>query len=437
MDKLVIRKGFVPDIVGKPSKALKDVRWVSRLCIDPYSVLYVEPQLCVTDQQHVKRGDVLFTAKHDARICFLSPGSGVVSLGSTLLIALDKDEEDRSFSVVSRVEGMSRVGIRDALLAGGLWSSFFAYPFKRLANPDQVPPAIYVSLDNDEPFHPDLDVYLKGKVDELKLGLEVLQKLTDGPVYVSMAHGNWRMRALLARIATHEIVGAYPANDPGVFLYHNKGSAYENTSWGIRGEDVLRIARFFREGIYPDDRVIVLGGSVVKSPMHFRVRQGMILEDLLYERLNETPAQIILGGVFRGKKVTADSSIGYGDDAVQVIEAELVQKDLLPLQKGDRITSYSRGFLSSFLKRKSWLSVKSFGESQHCIQCDLCSDVCPVELLPQNLVYDLDKQHVAGAVKQGLLDCVSCGLCTYVCPSKLDLGTSFNVALDQLLEGKV
>lgn len=441
MDKLVVKKGFTPNVAGKPSKNLKDLRWVSELIIDPNVVPHVVPFLKVSDQDYVKRGDVLFQAEHDKRICFLSPGSGRVTYlmhasdsKPLLHIVLDKDEKDRHFDVSQSIDSLTFDRVRDGLLEGGLWNAFCAYPSKRLPNPDVQPPAIYVSLDDNEPFHPDAEVYLKGRVDDLKLGISLLKKLTEGPVYVASSFGNWRMKSLLSRLVTHEIVGDYPASDPGVFLFHNKGSAYENTSWGIRGEDVLRIARFFKEGRYPDDRVAVLGGSQVKVPIHCRIRQGTRLVDLLKDRLEESESHIILGGMFRGRAVSLTDSFGYLDDAVHVISAEEKHYSFLPFLPGHTFTSYSRGFFSSLFKKSTFLSVKSFGQTQHCIGCDLCSDSCAVDLMPQDLWNRLERGDKKSALKHGLLDCVSCGVCTYVCPSKINLGQAFDTALNEILQ---
>ena len=59
--------------------------------------------------------------------------------------------------------------------------------------------------------------------------------------------------------------------------------------------------------------------------------------------------------------------------------------------------------------------------SMECIRCGQCVNVCPQELLPQQLYWyakagDLDK-----AQAYNIFDCIECGACSYVCPSKLPL----------------
>lgn len=56
-----------------------------------------------------------------------------------------------------------------------------------------------------------------------------------------------------------------------------------------------------------------------------------------------------------------------------------------------------------------------------CIRCGACVEVCPAELLPQQLYWqararDYDRLH-----DYHLFDCIECGCCSYVCPSNIPL----------------
>jgi Na+-transporting NADH:ubiquinone oxidoreductase subunit A len=355
-------------------------------------------------------------------------------VSETLDIVLDKEEVDVTFPEVSSVEDLSLEDVRNLILSGGLWHSFCEYPIKRMPKLDRVPPAIYVCLDDDEPFHPEAEVYIKGKVDDLKYGLSILKKLTEGPVYVSISHGNWRMKSLVARLATHVIEGHYPANDPGVFLYHNKGSAYENSSWGIRGQDVMRIARLVRDGVYPYEKIAVVGGDKVNNPTHGRVREGSLVSDLLEHRVFDEPVCMLVGGFFRGRKTDMKGSLGYQDDALNVIAERFPAQTFPSFRLGKDVASVSKGFFSSFFSEKpKKISSELQDLPQHCIGCDACSSVCPVDILPQVVMQHLYFGEQKQAIRHGLLDCVSCGLCTYVCPSKIDLSQVLDSALESLV----
>ncbi len=56
-----------------------------------------------------------------------------------------------------------------------------------------------------------------------------------------------------------------------------------------------------------------------------------------------------------------------------------------------------------------------------CIRCGDCADVCPVKLLPQQLLWFAKAGEFEKAEKHHLDDCIECGACAYVCPSNIPL----------------
>lgn len=59
--------------------------------------------------------------------------------------------------------------------------------------------------------------------------------------------------------------------------------------------------------------------------------------------------------------------------------------------------------------------------AQACIRCGLCSEVCPANLLPQQLFWYAQAEDVDRLQAHNLFDCIECGACSYVCPSKIPL----------------
>ncbi len=63
-------------------------------------------------------------------------------------------------------------------------------------------------------------------------------------------------------------------------------------------------------------------------------------------------------------------------------------------------------------------------DSQPCIQCGWCVDVCPTRLDPAGM-YAAARRHDDDAwLADQLPWCIDCGLCSYVCPSAIDLTQS-------------
>jgi electron transport complex protein RnfC len=56
-----------------------------------------------------------------------------------------------------------------------------------------------------------------------------------------------------------------------------------------------------------------------------------------------------------------------------------------------------------------------------CIRCGKCTEVCPAELLPQQLYWYAQSGNLDAAQDYNLFDCIECGCCAYVCPSHIPL----------------
>ncbi|GAA6172850.1 electron transport complex subunit RsxC [Colwellia sp. KU-HH00111] len=63
-----------------------------------------------------------------------------------------------------------------------------------------------------------------------------------------------------------------------------------------------------------------------------------------------------------------------------------------------------------------------------CIRCGQCSDVCPSQLLPQELQWSAKAKDHQQLMKLNLFDCIDCGACAYVCPSQIPLVQYYRVA---------
>ncbi len=59
--------------------------------------------------------------------------------------------------------------------------------------------------------------------------------------------------------------------------------------------------------------------------------------------------------------------------------------------------------------------------AQPCIRCGKCTEVCPADLLPQQLYWYASSSNYDAAQDFGLFDCIECGCCAHVCPSHIPL----------------
>jgi Na+-transporting NADH:ubiquinone oxidoreductase subunit A len=316
---------------------------------------------------------------------------------------------------------MERKKLVKTIMTGGLWPLFRELPFRDVPNPDIVPPSIIVSLNSREAFQPVPKAYLNDKIDLFEFGIKILQKLSK-TLLISTSSDDVFVQDHLNSYVTHTCKGFYPAADPGVLLYYTKKSPDENKSWYINGQDVLLLAMLFKTGKYQVDRTVVLGGSLARERKHLRTRMGVPLNHITKERVDDTgTARYIVGGIFKGYTGSKDSYMGFYETSLVLIP-EGDEKEFFGFARpGFNKSSRSRTFLSFFNKSSMAIDCNCHGEVRACINCGFCTEVCPVDILPQFTYKSILADEIEEALNHGLLDCVECCLCTYVCPSKIEL----------------
>jgi Na+-transporting NADH:ubiquinone oxidoreductase subunit A len=438
MTFISVKKGFDLKLAGMPADDIQVLATPDSLGVLPEKIPFVKPRLKVEVGSRVHVGTVLFEDKRNPAVKFLSPGGGKIDkinfgprrIIQEIIIALDQEERYLPFEKVEKnlLDVISREALVQRIMAGGLWPLMRELPFRDYPAPHTVPPAIFVGLSNLEPFQPAPGVYLKHKLDLFEFGLAILKKLTAGSVFsFSSAQCTPEISQLKALI-THTISGHYPADDPGVFLYHIKHSRADNRAWYISGQDLLLLSTMLSKGIYPIDRIVVLGGECHEAAKHYQTRLGVPLAHIAGENIGDGNRRCIAGGVFKGYTAAPDTYLGLYETSIALI-SENDQKTLFDFMRpGYKKPSFSRTFLSSLNTAKLNMDCSLHGEERACINCGYCEQVCAVDILPQFTYKSILIDEVEEALSHGLLDCVECGLCTYVCPSKIELCAAFKKA---------
>jgi Na+-transporting NADH:ubiquinone oxidoreductase subunit A len=432
METIRLAKGHNLKIAGAPALEVTPLPPPRRVAVTPDKIRFVKPRLKVKQGQGVRIGSILFEDKRNPDIKFLSPGGGTVSeirygprrVIEAVVIDLDENEDRVEFPSLSTggLEKIPRQDLVAMIVAGGLWPLIRRLPYRDMPAPSDEPPAIYVHLDNLEPFHPLPEVYLQGKQEQLAFGLAVMRRLSAGPVKTTVCRKPPEGLKPMAEWITHVCRGKYPAHDPGVLLYRTQTSTADHHAWFIGGQDLLLLAELLQRGRYPTQRTVTVAGPAADGGGHVLTRLGVPLAHLLQDQVEKEDVRLIVGGCLTGYPGARDGYLGFFDTALLLLRAKGPRGPVFDwMLPGYEKPSYSRTFLSALNRSGMEMDCRQHGGLRACIACNHCPEVCPVDILPQ-LAY---KAVLAGEVEEslahGLLDCVECGLCSYVCPSKIEV----------------
>jgi Na+-transporting NADH:ubiquinone oxidoreductase subunit A len=224
-----------------------------------------------------------------------------------------------------------------------------------------------------------------------------------------------------------EIPSKYPFDHFTVLARWLKLKKIVGPIWCIRVEGVLAIDKALTAMEPCVEKIISIGGPVVKHPSHLKVVTGYPIKKILETYVSASDVRVIFGGMLTGVPVS-DKILGLETECMGLtILPELKEREMLGFARpGWDRHSYSSCFLSSvraeFLER---LTTAVRGEGRPCIGCGYCEDVCPAGIMPYQLHKYLYSDLLEEVDQAGLRLCVECGLCSFVCPSKIELREQF------------
>lgn len=188
-------------------------------------------------------------------------------------------------------------------------------------------------------------------------------------------------RQLIQLIMGEEVPEDKLPNDIG-YVCHNVGTA-------------VAIADFFHYGRPMISRIVTVTGRGIAEPMNIDARIGTLMSDLFHtagDPLDEA-SHLVMGGPMMGISLpTAELPVTKTTNCLIVMTPREVSPTHFEMP---------------------------------CIRCGECNQVCPAQLLPQELL-NADRLHdMAALTELGLKACIECGCCDYVCPSQILLTDRF------------
>lgn len=148
-------------------------------------------------------------------------------------------------------------------------------------------------------------------------------------------------------------------------------------------------------------RVVTVTGGGIAQPQNFEVRLGTPARFLIeLAGGDQDTARLIMGGPMMGFALRSPE--------VPVIKAT----NCLLLARADE--------------------VKPPAAPMPCIRCGACVEVCPAQLLPQQLYWHSRAREFDKAQEYALFDCIECGCCAQVCPSQIPLVQYYRFAKTEI-----
>jgi len=191
-------------------------------------------------------------------------------------------------------------------------------------------------------------------------------------------------KQLIQLLTGKEVPASGLPSDIGI-VCHNTGTVFAIFEAIVLGKPLI-------------SRITTLTGNALASPQNYRSLIGTPFRSLLEEaKINwHSLEQLVMGGPMMGFAVhSVDVPVVKTSNCILASsEGELTSPDL----------------------------------EQPCIRCGSCAEVCPAQLLPQQLYWYSKTKELEKTEAYHLNDCIECGACSFVCPSNIPLVQYFRFA---------
>ena len=422
---------------GIPNTDIASAAAPQNVSILPSSFRGVKPKLMVEEGDQVKIGSPLFFDKTKPEVRWASPASGNVTsiqFGARRVIEkieITVENNDKvSIQTLSQgeFESASRKTILDKILKANLFPLIRQRPFNKVADPKDIPRDIFISGHNSAPLSVDLSRLIKDEKDIFQTGLNVLKKLTEGNVYLTLGSS-----MEFDNVITQTISGPHPSGNVGIQIHHTKPLSPGDDIWSVNAQHVITLGKFFQTGSYDPTVIVSIGGSGATNPSTVKTITGVNIGLLVEEQNLKEPIRLISGDVLTGKTVENADFLGFYDSSVSIINDDVKRPFLGMLSPGSSRTKYSltNAFLSFGNKAFNFTSSQN-GELRAMVPLNAWEDVLPLDIYPNPLYRAILAQDIEEMEKLGIWECddEDFALCSFACPSKIDVGGVVRDGLD-------
>ncbi|PID27086.1 MAG: NADH:ubiquinone reductase (Na(+)-transporting) subunit A [Candidatus Cloacimonadota bacterium] len=425
MKHIKLKKGYDIRIDGDFSdpKIKDDFIVPDLVAVKPIDFTGIKEKLMVKEGDKVKIGTPLFYAKHDDRIKFVSPVSGEVKSivrgerRKVLEIVVENDKKSERLDL--SVKDGNREEILDSLLKSGVFPTIRQRPFNKIADVDKIPRDIFISFFDSAPLGVDF-LFIANQYDgELKKGIEVFKKLTNGSIYIGVNSDN------IPKIDGVEFVkftGPHPSGTVGIQIHHISPIKGKNDIvWGLDLSDLIRVGTLFKEKKFPDCKIVKAVGTNSLNPGYYKVTNGAKINSFVEAKEN---SRVVSGNLLTGRNVGNEGYLGFYDNLISIIPEPNEAKFLGWSMPGFGVESYSRTMITGFMSKLKKFNIDAGinGGKRAFISSGNYETVVPMDIYPVYLIKAILAEEIEEMEALGIYEVSEeeLALCEFICPSKIE-----------------
>lgn len=438
---ITVRKGLDVPLVGRPQPHVETAGPCAQCTIYPGDFSFARTRAVITENQPVRRGDILFYDRKNEHLKVRAPFAGrIVAVVSGARRVVEKIVvEPSSEKMVSHdlrciaPATISRLSA-DEIIAHwcdtGALALIEQRPYCVRADPAMRPKSVFINGMNTAPFHPDFTALVGGSEAYYQAGLDALARIAPGRVFQCLdgrAKNLPKFATESQSVSTYYFVGPHPSGNTSVHIYYLDPIKPGDIVWTVRAAGVIALGYALLEGTLPPTRVVSLGGPAVlpDARRHYRVYFGQPISSLLQKRVAEGEIRCIAGDVLSGRMAHGEESIRLHDEGFTVLHEGRERRFLGWIMPGLDQFSRSSSFLSWWFRRgDSWpIDTNMHGSLRAMVLTGLHDQYLPMNIMADFLIRAILARDYGEAIKLGLLEVApeDFALPAFVCPSKMDL----------------
>ncbi|MDH5425944.1 MAG: electron transport complex subunit RsxC [Gammaproteobacteria bacterium] len=415
--------------------AIKIARLPEKLIIPVQQHIGLAAEILVNIGDHVLKGQCLARASDTISASIHAPSSGQIigideqpvahpSGLNALCISLQTDGKDewRARTAIKQ-DYLNKschelLGIiRDAGIVG-LGGATFPTAAKLQACDQKTLHTLIINGAECEPYISCDDVLMREQAEEIIIGVQILQHiLAVQNTVIAIEDNKPEAIASLQKAAEQltakniqiiSIPTRYPTGGEKQLIKVITGKEVpangRPADIGILCQNVATANSIYR-AVYRDEpaisRIVTVTGNAIHQPANFEVLIGTPMSELISQAggYKDNIGGLIMGGPMMGFALASDE---------------------LP------VTKACNCLLTNSREETLLPAIRA------CIRCGECADVCPANLLPQQLYWYSSSKNFDRAQDLHLFDCIECGCCSTVCPSHIPLVQYYRFAKTEI-----